>query len=128
MPPGPMIFRNVLVLAPHTDDAELGCGGTMARLLEEGATVSAAAFSTAEASLPPGSEPGRLKVEFLDAMATLVIPRDRLHVYDFPVRRLSSYRQDVLEELVKLRRAIQPDAVFIPSGADLHQDHQVVHA
>ena len=26
----------VLVLAPHTDDGELGCGGTIARFVEEG--------------------------------------------------------------------------------------------
>lgn len=26
----------LLVLAPHTDDAELGCGATIARALEEG--------------------------------------------------------------------------------------------
>jgi LmbE family N-acetylglucosaminyl deacetylase len=38
---------NILVLAPHTDDAELGCGGTIARLLEEGKKVSVAVFSTA---------------------------------------------------------------------------------
>ena len=29
-------MKKVLVLAPHTDDGELGCGGTVARLLEEG--------------------------------------------------------------------------------------------
>ena len=123
-----MLFRNVLVLAPHTDDAELGCGATLARLLEEGTKVSVVAFSTAEASLPAGSKPGRLKDEFLDAMSSFGIPESQLYVCDFPVRRLSSHRQDVLEELVKLRRDIAPDAVFVPSGADLHQDHQVVHA
>jgi len=42
-------FRNVLVLAPHTDDGEFGCGGTMARLIESGAAVTYAAFSTAAA-------------------------------------------------------------------------------
>lgn len=43
----------LLVLAPHTDDAELGCGATIARALEEGLTVHVAAFSIAEDSLPP---------------------------------------------------------------------------
>ena len=33
-------MKKVLVLAPHTDDGELGCGGTVARLLEEGCEVS----------------------------------------------------------------------------------------
>jgi LmbE family N-acetylglucosaminyl deacetylase len=47
-------FKNVLVLAPHTDDGELGAGGTIAKLIENGANVYYAAFSTAEASVPDG--------------------------------------------------------------------------
>ena len=45
-------IQTVLILAPHTDDAELGCGGTIARFLEEGKKIYVAAFSTARASLP----------------------------------------------------------------------------
>ncbi len=118
----------LLALAPHTDDAELGCGGTIARLLETGAEVFVAAFSTAEESLPPNSPPTMLRDEFLDAMRTLHLPESNIIVYGYPVRRLSYFRQEVLEELVKLRREIQPNTVFLPSGSDLHQDHEVLYA
>ena len=40
-------LERVLVLAPHTDDGEFGCGGTMARLVEAGADVRYVAFSIA---------------------------------------------------------------------------------
>jgi LmbE family N-acetylglucosaminyl deacetylase len=121
-------MRRVLVLAPHTDDAELGCGGTIARLLTDGADVFVAAFSTAEESLPPGAKPSRLRDEFLAAMQTLGIPHDNALVFEYPVRRLSYYRQELLEELVKLRKQIDPNMVFLPSSSDLHQDHQVLNA
>ena len=121
-------MRRVLVLAPHTDDAELGCGGTIARLLKGGADVFVAAFSTAEESLPPGAKPNRLRDEFLVAMQTLGIPHDNALVFEYPVRRLSYYRQELLEELVKLRKQIDPNMVFLPSSSDLHQDHQVLNA
>jgi N-acetylglucosamine malate deacetylase 1 len=121
-------MRRVLVLAPHTDDAELGCGGTIARLLTDGAEVFVAAFSTAEESLPPGAKPNRLRDEFLAAMQTLGIPHDNALVFEYPVRRLSYYRQELLEELVKLRKQIDPNMVFLPSSSDLHQDHQVLNA
>jgi len=121
-------MRRVLVLAPHTDDAELGCGGTIARLLADGADVFVAAFSTAEESLPPGAKPNRLRDEFLAAMQTLGIPHDNALVFEYPVRRLSYYRQELLEELVKLRKQIDPNMVFLPSASDLHQDHQVLNA
>lgn len=121
-------MKRVLVLAPHTDDAELGCGGTLSRLLEEDVSVYVAAFSTAEKSLPPGAPTKLTQEEFTEAMRLLGVPEENVQVYDFPVRGFSAYRQDVLEELVKLRNQIKPDAVFLPSSSDIHQDHQVIAA
>lgn len=120
-------LSRVLVLAPHTDDAELGCGGTMARMLEDDVDLWVAAFSTARASLPPGADPDTLKIEFERAMSLLGLPDERVFVYDYVVRELSYSRQEVLEELVDLRSRIAPEMVLIPSGSDLHQDHQVLH-
>src|SRR5699024_12177975 len=34
----------ILVLAPHTDDGELGCGGSIARFIREGHEVHYVAF------------------------------------------------------------------------------------
>ncbi len=121
-------FNCVLILAPHTDDAELGCGATIARLAEEGKKIFVAAFSTAEESLPPGMPPDTLKCEFCEAMPMLGVPLSNLTIYDFKVRRLSYHRQEVLDAMVSLRTKIKPDLVLMPSGNDLHQDHQVVNA
>jgi N-acetylglucosamine malate deacetylase 1 len=126
IPSRPYLER-VLVLAPHTDDAELGCGATIARFVESGLDVYIAAFSTAGASLPPGSKRNRLGEEFINATDTLGIIENRALVYNYPVRELTYHRQEVLEELLKLRREIKPQAVLLPAGTDLHQDHQVVH-
>ena len=46
--------RRVLVLAPHTDDGEFGCGGSIARMVAAGAEVHYHAFSSASRSLPEG--------------------------------------------------------------------------
>ena len=45
--------RTALVLAPHTDDGEFGCGGTIARMIEENITVYYAAFSACQQSVLP---------------------------------------------------------------------------
>lgn len=119
-------IRRLLVLAPHTDDAELGCGATIARMLEEQVDVTIAAFSSAQESLPPDLDPNTLRDEFRAATQSLGVPDSNAIVFDYPVRKLSYYRQEVLEELVGLRRRVDPDAVFLPAGTDLHQDHQVL--
>ena len=123
-----IIPKRVLALSPHTDDIELGCGGTIARWIDEGATVFTAAFSTAETSLPPGSKQMRLKDECDLALDELGVPHDNRWVFDFPVRHFGDHRQDVLERMVRLAREVEPEVVLVPSGADLHQDHAVIHA
>jgi len=119
-------FKKILVLAPHTDDGELGCGGTIVKFLEEGADVYYAAFSTAEESVPENLPKDILKTEVREATATLGIPAGNLFLYDYEVRKLNYSRQSVLEDLVRLRNNLNPDLVFLPSLNDIHQDHSTI--
>jgi LmbE family N-acetylglucosaminyl deacetylase len=119
-------WERVLVLAPHTDDGEFGCGGTMARLVEEGSEVRYVAFSIATKSLPEGFAPDTLAREVKEATAELEIPH--LDVHDFEVRTFPLVRQEILELLIGLWEEWRPDAVFQPSLHDIHQDHQVIAA
>lgn len=119
--------NRVLVLAPHTDDGELGCGGTISRMIEEGREVYYAAFSTAAESVPPPFPPDILEKEVREGTKVLGIPAANLLVYKYKVRHLPHMRQEILEELVRMKREIDPATVFLPSAQDLHQDHQTVH-
>ncbi|MGB9596344.1 MAG: PIG-L deacetylase family protein, partial [Candidatus Poribacteria bacterium] len=64
-----MMFNNekVLILAPHTDDGELGCGGTIAKFVEEKAQIYYAAFSVCEDSVPVGMPKDTLEKELRQA-------------------------------------------------------------
>jgi LmbE family N-acetylglucosaminyl deacetylase len=119
-------WQRAVVLAPHTDDGEFGCGGTMARLVEGGCEVRYVAFSIATRSLPPGFAPDTLAEEVRQATGELGIPESQLEVHDFDVRTFPERRQDILELLVELWEEHRPDVVFQPSLHDVHQDHQTV--
>jgi LmbE family N-acetylglucosaminyl deacetylase len=121
-------WRRVLVLAPHTDDGEFGCGGTIARLVEAGAEVRYVAFSIATKSLPAGFPPDTLAREVREATAEIGLPPEQLIVHDFEVRTFPEHRQQILELLIDLWAEWPPDAVLQPSLGDIHQDHQVVAA
>ena len=116
------------MLAPHTDDGEFGCGGTMARLVEEGAEVRYVAFSIATRSLPEGFPPDTLAREVREATAELGIPDANLTVHDFDVRTFPDHRQEILELLIEIWNDWAPDLVFQPSLHDIHQDHQTIAA
>lgn len=118
--------KKVCILAPHTDDGELGCGGTIARILAEGGQVYYVAFSTADESVPEQFPRNQLEIEVKNATAKLGIPQGNLYVYKFTVRKLNYVRQEILEELVMLNKSLKPDIVFLPSSKDIHQDHVTV--
>tara|TARA_B100000315_G_scaffold41165_1_gene35981 strand:- start:111 stop:746 length:636 start_codon:yes stop_codon:yes gene_type:complete len=119
-------MEKILILAPHTDDGELGCGGSIARFIEEGKDVYYAAFSTAEESVKPELSKNILEIEVKNATKKLGIKRDNLFIYNNEVRKLSYIRQEILEELILLKKKINPNIIFMPTINDIHQDHYTV--
>lgn len=119
-------INRILVLAPHTDDGEFGCGASVARFIDEGKDIYYVAFSTAEESVPDPWPKDILKAEVKEATNRLGILPDNLIIFRYKVRELSYHRQEILEELVKIKKDIHPDLVFLPSVNDLHQDHSTV--
>jgi LmbE family N-acetylglucosaminyl deacetylase len=120
-------FDRVLVLAPHTDDGELGCGATIARLIEQGSEVFYAAFSTADESVAAHFPKNQLELEVREATKILEIPQENLLIFKYQVRKLNYVRQEILEELIRIKPIIQPDLVLLPSSNDIHQDHRTIY-
>ncbi len=119
--------KRILVLAPHTDDGELGCGGTIAKFCNEGKEVFYAAFCLCSKSLPANLPPDTLETECKNATSVLGIPSSNLILFNYEVRELPASRQKILEELLQLSKQINPDLVLLPAASDVHQDHQVIH-
>lgn len=119
-------MENILILSPHTDDGELGCGGTISKLIREGKNILWVAFSTASESLPDGLPADTLEKEFTNVAEYIGLKKEQFKTYDYKVRKLAESRQQILEELVKIRKEFNPDLVIGPSLNDYHQDHQVI--
>lgn len=119
-------FKNVLVLAPHTDDGELGAGGTISKFIDNGIKVTYVAFSTAEQSVPAHLPKNILSAEVKLATSVLGIASDDLYIFDYEVRKLNYFRQNILEDLISLRKSNNFDLILTPSLFDIHQDHLCV--
>ena len=122
---------NVLVVAPHTDDGEFGCGGTINRMCGNGHNVYYVAFSAAKNIIVNEKLPipvDTLEKEASAATQILGIPPQNLQIYDFPVRDFMHQRQEILDIMVSLNKQIKPDVVFLPCTTETHQDHQVISA
>ena len=117
---------NVLILSPHTDDAELGCGGTISKLLEQGNNIFVAIFSHCDDSLPKNFIKGTLKEECKNSLISLGVLENNILFFDYKVRYFNYERQSILEDLVVIKKNISPELVFTPSIDDHHQDHKTI--
>lgn len=110
-------MKKILIISAHTDDLELACGATVAKLIEQGSQIYHVAFSWC------GNN--ELKKEFNDSMNSMGI--DKTEILNYPVRRFREHRQEILEEMIRLKEKIDPFYVFVPCSSDTHQDHQVIN-
>jgi len=118
------VFKSILVLAPHTDDGELGAGGTIHKLIALGSQVDYVAFSSCEESVPEGFDKNILKKEVYSATERLGVTN--VQVLDYKVRNFPQNRQKILDDLILIRREKNYDLVLLPSSSDLHQDHKTI--
>ena len=109
--------KNALVLSPHTDDAELGCGGTIAKMVEEGWAVHVIYFSAVSDRYPD------LIGEAAKSGNILGVTHE---VLNFHTRFFPRDRQEILQTLYDHSKENEYDVVFTPTTTDIHQDHGVV--
>lgn len=115
-----------LFISAHPDDSELSAGGLIHYLARQNKAIKLLVLSNPTISLPPGFEGNVLLDEQIEAAAELGLTQDNLIFMDFPVRRFSEHRQDILEELVLIRKDFDPQYVFTSHCDDIHQDHSQV--
>lgn len=118
--------NRVLVLAPHTDDGEFGCGGTISRLVEDKVEVFCAAFSSCAQSVPKAFPKDVLVSEIRAANKTLGVKKNNVILFNYDVRTFNYKRQQILDDIIQLRQDIKPDLIFMPSVNDVHQDHHTI--
>lgn len=121
-----MVGETILLLSPHTDDAELGCGASIAKFIRQGKRVYYAAFSACEQSVLPDFPKDILIHEAKEATSELGIRSEDLFLFRYEVRTFNYKRQEILDDLIKLREQLRPDTVIMPCLHDIHQDHKTL--
>ena len=115
----------ILVLAPHTDDAEISCGGTISRMIRESNDVYVTAFSASKKSLLEGFDDDVTRREFHESMKYIGI--ENYTLFDYPTRHFPEHRQEILDDIIHIGNMFCPDIVFLHNSYDIHQDHQVIY-
>lgn len=117
--------RSILVVSPHTDDAELGCGASISRWVREGRDVKILHLSDAGNIFGP-DHAAQIRQEALSAATVLGVQEGLVEFGDFPTRYFMQFRQEILDLLIETKKSFCPDLIVGPGLADAHQDHFAV--
>ncbi|MBV9354211.1 MAG: PIG-L family deacetylase [Chloroflexi bacterium] len=115
---GTQQLRRLLVIGAHSDDIEIGCGGTILRLLAERPHLEVAWMVL--------SAPGIRRREALASAEALLASAAarQLHVHDFRDGFLP-YEGAAVKEQFEALKSFDPDLVLTHYGRDAHQDHRL---
>ncbi|WP_243877937.1 PIG-L deacetylase family protein [Streptomyces sp. SUK 48] len=118
-------LTDVLVVAPHPDDDVIGCGGSIAKHVRDGARVTVVVVIGRERSaLDDAVTDADFAAETRAAAKTLGVHRCiRL---DEPSRDFALSRRVHLE-LVRVLREVRPQLVYLPHDNDDDVEHRMVH-
>ncbi|MFB1080843.1 bacillithiol biosynthesis deacetylase BshB1 [Jeotgalibacillus sp. JSM ZJ347] len=116
-----MCKTDILAIGAHSDDVEIGMGGTLAKWISEG--MSATICDLTKAELSSNGTPENRLIEADNAAKILGVKR-RINL-DLGDRKFSA-DQRAIEQVVRVIREVKPKMVFSPYYEDRHPDH--VHA
>lgn len=114
-------LRRVLVLGAHSDDIEIGCGGTLLRLAAEHPEVHFYWVVFAAAAEERAREARASAKAFLGSAEV-----EEIAIFGFRDGFLPYAGAEVKECFEQVRRAFEPDLIFTHYRQDRHQDHRTV--
>ena len=120
----PQSVQNILCLGCHADDIEIGCGGTLLKLIEQHpqAQVHWVVLSAAGERATEARASAAKFLKFA-ASSNVVIADFRDRYFPFDGERLKDF---VHAQADAFPRRAQPDIVFTHRREDMHQDHRLV--
>ena len=119
--PDPASPLKVLCLGAHSDDIEIGCAGTLMRLLAECGDVRCHWVVLSGGSSDERASEARSSARELLGRTAAAIEIESFHDAFFPY-----CGEQVKKCFEELKRKVQPDIVLTHYRDDLHQDHRLV--
>ena len=125
--------KKILTVAAHPDDEILGCGGTIARMVNEGYkayTLILGEGITAR-DLQRGDDNRKKETDELKEqvkMANKIVGVTDTFHFDLPDNRLDTVPLlDVIKIIENVKNRVKPDIVFTHFCNDLNIDHQIIY-
>lgn len=122
-------MKHILIVAAHSDDEALGCGGTIAAQVELGAEVTVMFLTDGVGARQVNSlEPGVVHRAEASRKAGDILGVKGIVQRDFPDNRLDSVPMlDIVKSIEPVIADLKPSIILTHFADDLNVDHRVCH-
>lgn len=118
----------VAVIAAHSDDEALGCGGTIARHIAEGDQVHAIFLTDGVSSRSDVDLSELRKRKQAAEVAHKILGLHSVHYLENPDNRLDSLPLlDIVQQLESVVHPLSPEVIYTHHYGDLNIDHRITH-
>jgi N-acetylglucosamine malate deacetylase 1 len=121
-------MKKILVVAAHPDDEALGCGGAIARHVDEGDEVHVVFMADGVTSRKKLAEDGLRERNKAAYESCEILGAQSPQFLGFPDNKMDTVALlDVVQELEKIMDKIQPSIIYTHHDEDLNVDHRITH-
>ena len=119
----------ILVVAAHADDEVLGCGGTLARAVEQGSEVKVIFMTDGVGARNADNMDKKIEMrKHAAVMACQILGVHDIEFFDFPDNSMDRItRLKVVQVIEKVIGSFKPSVVLTHHGGDVNIDHRRVH-
>jgi len=117
-------MKNILAIAPHPDDIELGCAGTLSKFKNDGYNIDCIITVKPSAEINPNRNECIVRAELTNSMKLLGFNYSILSTpLSVTGRPQLQWNNDTITQLERLMTKSQYDLIITTDSGDYHQDH-----
>lgn len=127
--------NKIIIFSPHPDDETFGCGGTIAKRLNEGCSVLVIIMTNGKQAYYKIPNIDKIlttedfikirKKELMNALEILGLKKENIIFLNFEDSALKHSSREVEKRVIKILKEFSPTEVYCSYEKDFHPDHVV---
>ena len=117
-------YKNIIVIGAHHDDIEMGCGGTLAKLIKNGSSVDVIILTDSEIKFKNKILRSKIVSQKEGQEGLKILGIKNIICLDYKIMNIQKYIDEINQKIIQICNKKKYDTIFYHWKGDVHPDHQ----